>query len=84
METTPLNPDQAPTLDLVLGTFEEFLQEVSQGIIAASPEDETKILAETTAVTLSAQLQKVHTYIRENHRRLSPLQQEEMQKFLRT
>lgn len=84
MEITAQNAAQEPTLDQVLGTFENFMQTIIQGVIDASPEDETKLLAEATAETLQLQLQKVHGFVRENHARLSPIQQEEMRKFLQT
>jgi len=78
------NFDQEITLDALLNSFETFLSEVSQGIVGASPGDENRTLAETMAATLNDQLKKVHLFIRENHEKISPVQQEEMRKFLRT
>lgn len=84
MDPKPKNADQEITLDMVLSSFETFLQDVGQGIVNAAPDDENKTLAETMTVTLNDQLKKVHAYIRENHEKISPLQQEELRKFLRT
>lgn len=77
------NANEGPTLEAVLSSFEAYVTEMTQSIIQASPEGETKILAESTSVSLSNQLGKVHGYIRECHNRLSLPQKLDFQEFLR-
>ncbi|MFN0033845.1 MAG: hypothetical protein ACKVUS_02185 [Saprospiraceae bacterium] len=77
------NPNEAPTLDAVLSGFENYLTEVTQSIIQASPEGEDKILVESTSATLLSQMKKVNDYIRDSHGQLSTIQKEEFQTFLR-
>lgn len=77
------NANEGPTLEAVLSSFEAYVTEMTQSIIQASPEGETKILAESTSVSLSNQLGKVHGYIRECHDRLSLPQKLDFQEFLR-
>ncbi len=75
------NPE--PSLEAVLQSFEDYVSEVGQRVVQAMPNDENKIIAETTANALEGQLRKVHLFILENYEILSPLQQVEVQKFLR-
>lgn len=77
------NFNPAPSLEAVLQSFEDYVSEVGQNVIQAMPDDENKIIAETTANALGSQLRKVHLFILENYEVLSPIQQEEVHKFLR-
>lgn len=75
------NPE--PSLEAVLQSFEDYVSEVGQNVIQAMPNDENRLIAETTANAVEGQLRKVHLFILENYEILSPLQQVEVQKFLR-
>jgi len=73
-----------PTLEELLASIESFLEEVVNGVISASPAGETLTLATATGATLQGQLGKLHGYVRDNYKKLSPPQAREFQTFLNT
>lgn len=77
------NSPQEPTLEGVVTSFEDYLDEVTQAICQASPDGEARILAENTSSTLLSQMKKVHGYILESHEKLSSTQKDTFQTFLR-
>lgn len=77
------NSPQEPSLEVVVTSFEDYLDEVTQAICQASPDGEARILAENTSSTLLSQMKKVHGYILESHEKLSSTQKETFQTFLR-
>lgn len=73
-----------PSLNDVLGSIENFLDEVITGVLSASPAGETVVLATATGDSLRSQLRKLHGYVRDNHKKLSSAQVQEFQVFLDT
>lgn len=82
-ERIALNPNDGPTLEAVLNSFEAYVTELTSGIVQSTAEGEARTLAESTAITLTRQLEKVHGFLRESHEKLGTTQKVDFQQFLR-
>lgn len=84
MAKTPA-ADRKPTEDLLetfLGSFENFVAEISAESVKAAPQGEQQVLIQSTGESLVGQTNKITAYIRENAARLSAPQRMELDRFL--
>lgn len=83
---TKKNPtDRKPTEDLLqafLGSFENFVTEISAESVKAAPQGEAQILIQSTGESLVGQINKITAYVRETAERLSAPQRMELDRFL--
>jgi hypothetical protein len=78
-------PDRKPTEDLLetfLGSFENFVAEISAESVKAAPQGEQQVLIQSTGESLVGQTKKIAVYVRENAARLSAPQRIELDRFL--
>ena len=77
--------ERKPTEDLLetfLGSFENFVAEISAESVKAAPQGEQQILIQSTGESLVGQTNKITAYIRETAQRLSAPQRMELDRFL--